>query len=531
MQDHNILSALQQAHADLEAGRSDQARRLCLSVIDRAPGNADALQLLGQISSREGNDNDAANYFLRALRARPDDASLNFRLGTTLGKLGKFDEAIGYLSNAVQQQPGNWRALNCLGLALQYADRLDESLSCYRQSIAINPDHAATYSNMADTLKYKGDIDGAVKYYRTALRLDPTLYPAHHALAFCRKFDKDDKDIHAMESLLTAADITDKQKMHLNYALAKAYEDTGNFDRSFSHLEQANRYKRSTFDFNVQDVVQILEKPAQLFNPDLIDQFPDSGFPDRTPIFIIGMPRSGSTLVEQILSSHPDVHGAGEIHDFYRVLEKYRLNVFKAEFDQGVNDLTVTDLREIGEQYTQRLQNYTDDSQHITDKFLQNFMLLGIIRLALPNARIIHCVRDPVDTCLSCYKQMFRKFHLYSYDLAELGTYYRHYENLMQHWRAVLPGSFLDFHYEDLIDDQRGQTEKLLDYCGLDWNDACLNYHRNRRAVMTASDSQVRQSIYKSSVRRWKRYEKHLQPLLDALDYRDPAHGHTGRHH
>ena len=523
MQEQHIKSILQQACSDLLAGDFSQARLLCLSVLDRSPDNADALNLLGQISNREGNNSDAANYFLQALRARPGDANLNFRLGMTLGKLGNFDKAIDHLSTTVQQRPRHWRALNSLGLVLQFADRLDESLTYYRRSIAINPDHAGTYSNMADALKYKGHIDEAVKNYRIALRLDPEMYPTYHALAFCKNFDSGDKDIKTMERISAAPDVTGEDQMHIDYALAKAYEDTGNFDMSFSHLKQANRFKRSTFDFNVRDSVQILEKPVHLFGPDLIDQFPHSGCTDNTPIFIVGMPRSGSTLVEQILSSHPDVHGAGEIHDFYKAMEQHQLNIFRPDFDQGMNDLTAADLRDIGEQYTQRLQNYTTDSPYVTDKFLQNFMLLGIIKLALPNARIIHCMRDPVDTCLSCYKQMFRKFHLYSYDLTELGVYYRNYQALMQHWRTVLPDSFLDFQYEDLVRDQRGQTEKLLDYCGLDWHDNCLNYHQNRRAVTTASDTQVRKSIYTGSVKRWKRFEKHLTPLLDALNHRKSA--------
>ena len=538
MNHSTTMATLRQAFGHLQAGETDQARSLCLSVLDNTPGDPNALSLLGRICTREGDDASAATCLMQAVQNKPDDANLNYQLGTILGKLDRFDEAIHFLRLAHQYDPGHWRALNILGLALYHSDRLDEALECYRRSIAINPGHAATYSNMADTLKYKGEIDLAVENYQKALQLDPTLYSTYHALAFCRRFEKNDDSINIMEEILAAPDISGEQKMHIDYALAKAYEDIGEFDKSFAHLDQANKIKRSTFDFNIEDVIKVLNKPIRLFGPEIFDKFSHQGCPDNTPIFIVGMPRSGSTLVEQILASHPDVHGAGEIHDFNKVLEEHGLNIFRDEFDQGVAGLTASQLKTIGERYLQGLRQYSLNSLHITDKFLQNFLLLGLIRLALPNARIIHCIRDPVDTCLSCYKQLFRKFHLYSYDLAELGQYYRHYERLMAHWRTVIPGSFLDFHYEELINDQRGQTARLLEYCGLEWDDACLNYHKTERAVKTASDSQVRKSIYTSSVKRWKCYEAHLQPLLDALDYQgrsndQPDHdgGRRNTHH
>ena len=517
--DHSeINSALQQAIRYAQTGRPERARSICLSILAGAPRNAGALGLLGNIHLNRNDAVSAAKSFHQALRTNPNDAHLHFLMGNALGMLSQHQEAIRHFQITVQLEPGHWQAYQKLGLSLHYMGRLDEAVENFHQSISLNPDHAPTYALLAGTLKFKGNIDEARENYEKALTLDPALYSAYHALANCKRFENNDDSIRSMESILNAQDLPGEQKLHIHYALARAYEDTGEYDNSFTPLQEANRLKRATFDYSIDRDVKIFNMLTRTFTPELMSRYTRRNH-DCTPIFIVGMPRSGSTLAEQILSSHPNVRGAGEIPDFHLVLKHHGLNIFDENFEHRLANLNDEQIFTIGEQYLQRLKKHSDRTDHITDKFPQNFLVLGFIWLTLPGAKIIHCLRDPVDSCLSCFQQHFTRGHEYSYNLTELGQYYRLYQKIMEHWRAVIPGAFLDFHYETLIEDQEGQTRKLLDYCDLPWNDSCLDYRQNTRAVRTASDGQVRKPVYSTSVKRWKHFEKNLQPLLAALHY------------
>ena len=512
-----IAVTLQQAFRHIQAGGSEMARTLCQSVLELSPRHPGALNLLGILDTGAGDHDSAIKLLRRAVKSDPNDPTIHHNLATVYLNQDRFDEAIKSARQALALKPDYTEALTNLGLALQHTNRFEEALDCYQKAIEIEPRCVEAISNKANILKYQGNLNEAASHYQQALQLNPGLYQLHISLAFCKRFSQYDSDVRAMESALARPDIPTEQAVKLDFALAKVHEDLGNYDKSFAYAEAGNELKRSTFAYDVATEETIVDKMIDTFTEELFDRHRQHGCTKQGPIFILGMPRSGTTLIEQILASHPDVFGAEEIFDFYEAINQYGLDINHGDFADRVADISGETLDKIGNAYIKRIRRRASGEKFICDKLPHNFLLIGLIRLALPEARIIHSRRDPLDTCISCYMMPFKTGQYFSYDLVELGRFYRMYQRLMNHMRSVIPDGFLDFQYEALIDNQEKQTRKLLDYCGLDWNDACLNYHRTSRIVTTASDTQVRRSLYKSSVRRWKHYEKHLQPLLETL--------------
>ena len=335
-----------------------------------------------------------------------------------------------------------------------------------------------------------------------------------------KKFTDYDDDMKAMESLYSQKGLPRESSIELAFALGKAYEDLGNYDKSMEYVIKAASLKRSSFDYSVSESKEQFDKIRTIFSRDFFSRHTGTGSPEQTPIFILGMPRSGTSLVEQILASHADVFGAGEINDLRMVFEsitgpddKEPLRKFP-DVLTGLDDQAFTNL---GNQYLARIRKYSSDAKFITNKMPHNFLHIGFIRLILPNARIIHCTRDPMDSCLSIYKTHLVKGHRYSYDLSELGQYYRMYLELMDYWQDTLPGFIYDQNYEELVKSPKEQVQNLLRHCALPWDDDCLNFHQTRRRIGTASSAQVNRPIYHSSVNLWERYEKHLQPLKTAI--------------
>ncbi|MGZ3253343.1 MAG: sulfotransferase, partial [Burkholderiaceae bacterium] len=333
------------------------------------------------------------------------------------------------------------------------------------------------------------------------------------ARANAKTFKADDPEIATMEAALVQSDsLALSTQLSVHFSLGKAYLDTGNSTRAFHHLNTGNRIKRSTFTYDATATQQWLQRIAAAFSPDLYSRHRTSDVQSRLPVFIVGMPRSGTTLVEQILASHPNVHGAGELSALRLAIES------EGAFPEGVGNWSGDDLRRIGHSYLARIEPLARGRDRLVDKMPANFLYAGLIPLILPGARIIHCRRDPVDTCLSCYSKLFTAEQLFCYDMNELGQFYRDYETLMAHWRRVLPPErFMDVDYEAVVDNLEVEAKRLIDFIGLPWDDACLSFHKTRRVVRTASLNQVRQPIYKTSKGRWRAHAEHLEPLLAAL--------------
>ena len=314
-----------------------------------------------------------------------------------------------------------------------------------------------------------------------------------------------------METLLADDGMKPLDRMRLEFALGKAWMDVGVGGRAFAHLNSGNRLRRASFSYDVDADVARMDATAAAVGPELMGRHAGAGDPSDLPIFIVGMPRSGTTLIEQILASHPDVHGGGELTQLGALLGG-------AEYPGLASRLTGERLAQLGRAYSEQIAALAPGRRRVTDKTPANFLHAGLIHLMAPNARIIHCVRDPRDTCLSCYTTLFASGQRFAYDLAELGTYYRGYAALMDHWRARLPPDrFTEVRYEDVVADLEGEARRLVAFCGLEWDDACLDFHTTRRQVRTASANQVRQPLYRRSVGRWERYADHLGPLTAAL--------------
>jgi Sulfotransferase family len=363
----------------------------------------------------------------------------------------------------------------------------------------------------------QGHIREAYAAFAAAVERAPRNAAIHLNLAGLARFTPDDPRLAALEKLAEAApSLGEDDQIALNFALGKAHGDLNNTERSFRHLVNGNALKRRQIEYDEATTLAGFARMRAVFTPELMQTKRGSGDYSRIPIFIVGMPRSGSTLLEQILASHSGVFGAGEIDDFAKAVTD--LPGAPEDFPEFISGLPHDDLRRLSRRYVNSVSAKAPGVMRIVDKMLSNFAYVGLIHLALPNARIIHACRDPIDTCLSCFSLLFGDDLPYTYDLAELGRYYRAYATLMRHWRAILPeGVMLDVRYEDVVANLNRQARRLIAHCGLDWEDRCLEFHQTQRPVHTASVTQVRRPIYRSSVGRSQSYGALLGPLLDEL--------------
>jgi len=444
--------------------------------------------------------------------------------GLALAELGRYEEAEAAYRRALAIKPDNPEALCNFGLALAELGRFDEAEAAFRRAIAISPGFAGAYNNLGLILKERGQLAEAAHAIEQAIRLSPKDASYYDNLAATKSLNADDPHVTALDAMAAeAATLSAANRMHLHFALAKAGEHHGDWDNTFRHLLAANALKRATIAYDEAPTLAKMERTCALFTRQFISEREGSGTSSAVPIFIIGMPRSGTTLIEQILASHPAIYGGGELSLFEQALDVVA-GVQRSLFPDLAADLTTHQLRSLGELYLQKLLPRVPGAVRITDKMPANFLYAGLIHLALPGATIIHAVRDPVDTCVSCFSVHFTRGQAHTYDLAELGRFYRHYEALMAHWRRVLPfGRIIDVHYEDLVADLEGVSRRLIARCGLPWDPRCLDFCHNNRPVRTASAVQVRQPVYRSSVGRGHRYGKFLGPLLAELTQTNDA--------
>lgn len=528
----NLANTLQ------NSGNIDGAIAACNSALKRAPNHQDVLLTLGQLYLRTGNDSAAIKLFQRLLginpkniaalqalekyyknilKNAPDNFAAILNLANIL-KLGRrYEEAGEYFLRANRIDPDNRDVLINLAHIYHLLDRPADAEPIYRKVIKLTPDDPSLHSNLGVALNNLGKVSDAIESFRTAIRIEPTYAQAHKLLSFCKKHREYDDDIRAMENTLQLTTLNTEQRYYLNFGLGKAYEDLQKYDRAFSYYRTANDLARSLKHYNINDDIRRFNDIRNAFTKERFLRFENCGHTSKRPIFILGMPRSGTTLVEQILSSHPDVHGGGELKLLDQVIRGYFLHHFNCQFPKGMEQIVCDQFAELGRQYCDMLSRYDATANYVTNKMPSSFLFVGMIRLILPDATIIHCRRNPLDTCFSCYANGFRDGHEFTYDLEELGRYYCLYENLMQHWRQFPDIHIFDCDYESLVSDQEGQTRRLLDACGLEWNDACLDFHKSDRTVMTASVNQVRNGLYTHSVQRWRHFQTHLTPLIDIL--------------
>jgi len=491
------------------------------------PDFAEAHNNLGNALQAQGKLTEAVASYQRAIAIKADYAKARSNLGNALQAQGKLTEAVASYQRAIAIKADYAEAHNDLGNALRDQGKVTEAVASYQRALAIKPDDAKAHYNLGLALQEKGELEQSRKLLERAIELDPDHAASYRGLGDTKSFSAGDPHLGAMERMAReVTSLSPAQQIELHFALAKAYEDIGDYSASFEHLLKGNALKRQKVTFDVTATCDSLARIQQTFTPQLMRERRNVGDPSPVPVFVIGMPRSGTTLIEQILASHPRVFGAGELDDIAsNVAMLRRDDGLSAGFPELVPSMTAAELRQFGSNYVNRLKSIAPEAQRITDKMPINFVYAGLIHLVLPHARIIHARRDPLDTCLSCFATLFAKGQQFTYDLAELGQFYRAYDRLMQHWRAVLPsGVMLEVQYEELVADLEGQARRIVDHCGLQWDEACLLFHETERPVRTASAVQVRQPIYHTSVGRWRRYERQLAPLIEVLGI-DPANG------
>lgn len=508
---------LKQAEQYFQAAQFEQAESLCKSVLGKSPRHVHALNLLGMIYTQENRPQQANKCFRTAIKASPQDVTAYFNLAGLHMLSADYQAAIPMLRKTLAINPEHIGALNSLAHALEMTGQYAHAKKYYNAAITAQPGHADAYANLGDLAKKLGNISEAINYYQLALKNNPQLHKTYYTLAFCQRFTSHDSTLQAMIDYRQQSGLTNEQKINLDYALAKAYEDLQDYDKSFAHLYSGNNLKRGLFAYSIETELELFDKLIELFRPNLFEQFKAQGHPATTPIFIVGMPRSGTSLTEQILSSHPEVYGAGESPAMFTTISQHHLQRVD-KLDSLADSLSAKKIYAIGKDYIKSITKLAPTSRYIINKLPHNFLMIGFIKLALPNARIIHCLRNPMDTCYSMYQHNFESRHLYAHDLVELGKYYNAYAKLMRHWNGVIADEMLEFHYEDLVTNQQEQTKKLLEFCNLDWHAGCLEFYNNERAVVTASAAQVREPINQTAVMRWKKYQRQLQPLFATLE-------------
>jgi tetratricopeptide (TPR) repeat protein len=535
--------------------RDDEAIACYQKALSINPNHAAVLNALGTVLHKRGQTDQAIEHLQRAVAISPDCSQAHLTLADILQGLDRLGEAIIHYSKVLATEPQNYAAHNNLGTILQKLGRFDEAINHYRLALAINPDYVDAHCNLGNALFFLNRTEDSIVENEKALRLDPRKIAAHNNLGvafqalgrmedakaayeralqiaprnaaihlnltYLRRFTTGDHRLTALEKLAEdIATLNAEDQISLHFALGRAYGDLGQHERSFRHLRDGNALKRARLVYQEKGVLSLLERIRTTFTPELMRQKSGGGHQSDMPVFVVGMPRSGTTLVEQILASHSKVYGAGEIETFYRAVAKFKSrNHIAAEFPDFVQAMSSEALCGLGSDYIQLIKPAAPAAKRIVNKLPLNFKYVGLIHLALPQARIIHVCRDPLDTCFSCFSMLFTGAQSFSYDLGELGRYYRGYAAVMDHWRNALPpGVMIEVQYEDLVADLEGQASAIVHHCGLPWEDSCLAFHQTKREVKTASSVQVRDPLYRTSVGRWRPYESFLQPLIQALN-------------
>lgn len=493
--------------------RFDEAARLFEAALAVDPVNAVLQCCLGLALKEQSRAGEALARFRRALALDPAQGQAAGEAGELLRAVGQADQALSWLARASRLVPGQGHIWARLGAAHQQLGAPARATEAYRRALCLAPSDDAGWHNLGNSLLQLGDAGAAQSYLRRALALSPDAAGLFHSLSQAVAFQPGDPAIAAMERLdRRRATLPPDARIRLSFALAKAYADCGEAGRGFDHLLAGNAEKRARTDYRESFALGLFDRLEDVPPGD----FPAAAEPGpEAPIFVLGMPRSGSSLLEQILASHAGVAGAGEINLFGAAVHAV---LGPRRFPDGVSTLTEADFARIGALYRSGERRLAGSGRRLVNKLPENFLLLGLIRRVLPDSSVIHARRAPLDTCLSCFSHLFAQGQAYSYDLGELGRYYRRYHALMGHWRAVLPSdSMIEVDYETLVADFVPEVRRLLASCGLAWDPACLAFHRTERPVMTGSLRQVRQPLYRTSVGKWRPPDVQIAPLVEAL--------------
>jgi tetratricopeptide (TPR) repeat protein len=501
-------------------GRNAEAIEHLRRAISGRPDHIDAHFSLGNLLYAEGQDAEPIKCYVKVLQFNPRHPEAHNNLGNVYQRLGQLERAIVHYKAAIEINPSYPDAYGNLGNAYLVLDRLEESIETNRRALELKPSRFGSHNNQGVAFQALGRFEEAERAFERALELVPSEGSVHLNLANMGRFKPGDRRLPGLQKLLREVEALDVgNQIFAHFAMGKALGDLGQYQDAFRHLLKGNALKRRSIDYDEPQRLAMFENIRTTFSQGFMKARSGGGDTPWSPIFIVGMPRSGTTLLEQVLASHSKVFGAGELETFKEALaECVSSQGIEPAYPSLAGALSQDQIRQLGEMYTTRVRARAPAAERIVDKMPLNFVFVGLIHLALPNARFINLRRDPLDTCVSCFSLLFTGSQPYAYDLAELGRYYRGYEAVMGHWHKVLPaGVMIDVQYEDLVDDLEGSARRVLRHCDLDWEDACRDFHDTKRAVRTASLMQVREPVYRRSIGTWRRYAEFLEPLGQAL--------------
>jgi len=490
--------------------------RECLT---KNPNHLEAARLLAGIAVKNNRFRDAEVLLIKVVTDAPDYVRAWVDLSNAQREMDKFDEAVESAAKVLELAPKNSESHMVYASAIGMTGGHEAAIAAYEAALAITPDRAGAMSSMAHHQKTIGLQAEAIASYRNAVRAKPDHAEAYWSLANLKTFSFEDEEVRTIEALLENHDLPDESRAQLHNALGLEFESRKNYARAFEHLEKCNAVQRQLESYDPVETEGTYDRLIELFNPEFLVKNSTQTTFEVTPIFVVGLPRSGSTLIEQILASHSQVDGTHELGDLSRAVQSVRREKSKhTRFPEALTKLNPDDWRRIGENYLSRTEIFRAGAPYFVDKNPNNFIYAGVLKLALPNAKIINARRHPLDSCFGSFKQLFASGQPFSYDLTELGEYYLQYQRLMEFWHEALPGFVLDVQYEEVVADLDNQVDRMLDFCGLRFEDTCLRFHETERAVKTASSEQVRRPIYSSSVNLWRNYETHLGELIETLE-------------
>tara|TARA_R110002072_G_scaffold92350_3_gene205639 strand:+ start:1219 stop:3210 length:1992 start_codon:yes stop_codon:yes gene_type:complete len=504
----------------LYEGKLLKAEQLCRAYMQKNPHNIEGMRLLAEIGKRFGVLEDADFLLETALELDPDNIQLRLDFIDVLRKRQKFEAALAQAKALHEREPDNPLFQSHLAIESMQTGDFDQALVLFETILQALPEDPATLTSRGHALKTLGRQDEAIASYQSAARVRPNQGDAWYALANLKTYRFSDDELARLRSQENAPDLGFQDRIYLCFALGKALEDRKDYAAAFEYYERGNNLKRAQTRYKSDQMEEELEAQASICTPELFDKQAGKGCPAPDPVFIVGLPRAGSTLIEQILASHSQVDGTLELPNILALSHRLRGRNRVSDrtfYPRVLHDLDAGKLRALGEDYLENTRIHRQSAPFFTDKMPNNFRHIGLIKLILANAKIIDARRGAMACCFSGFKQLFAEGQEFTYGLEEIGRYYRAYVRLMDHWDAVLPGQILRVHHEDVVEDVETQVRRILDFCGLPFEQACLDFHHTKRAVRTASSEQVRQPIYKQGVAQWRHFEPWLEPLKSAL--------------
>ena len=506
----------------LNEGRLGMAEAKCRAFLKDNPTHTYAMSLLAEIANRLGYFDDAEFLLEKAVEFKPDDGDLRMKYASILRKKQKFAKTMEQVNILCDKHPDNltYQAQKASEI-MQNGDH-ETAITLLDDILSKNPYNFSTFTSKGHAQKTLGKTDEAIKSYQSAYQIKPDHGEAFFSLANLKTYSFSSSELESMREQVSRVDLSLRDKAYFHFALAQGCEVNGEYDEAFFHLEKGNKIKNDQSQYSIERMEKELQAQIEICNDKFFHDLGNGGCDTKEPIFILGLPRAGSTLIEQILASHSMVDGTLELPNILSIAQSLRGDDIYGKlgnYPKSMESLSLDQREALGRGYIEDTKMHRKDAPMFTDKMPNNFRHIGLIHLIMPNAKIIDARRYPLDCCFSMFKQLFAQGQEFSYGLAEAGSYYRNYVNLMDHWNSVLPDKILRVNNEDVIEDLEGQVRRMLEFLELPFEEQCISFHETDRSVRTASSEQVRRPINKDGMERWKPYSKHLKPLVDNLGH------------